>query len=221
METEPGAKIAKLQGKPLPRIYTHRHFTLFYNNDQIIEVRGWWAVSLTKVTMHHAACKVDMEPSTPWPIYAGAPLNLSYTVQWFPTSNEFKAPDLLRKCCGSVLQVSCNLIRRGKLSICKQWHAKSVVVNKLQRIRICNPVPQSKVGEHWSQFESRSPLFHTGSPFVGLQSNYGWAWFELHHEQDPSRRFGGSGSTTSTHMFPRQTSSQQRTQSFRLRLKVF
>lgn len=26
------------KGKPLPRIYTHRHFTLFYNNDQIIEV---------------------------------------------------------------------------------------------------------------------------------------------------------------------------------------
>ena len=25
------------KGKPLPRIYTHRHFTLFYNNDQIIE----------------------------------------------------------------------------------------------------------------------------------------------------------------------------------------
>ncbi|CAE7611870.1 TM9SF3 [Symbiodinium natans] len=59
-----------LKGKPLPRIYTHRHFTLFYNNDQIIEV--------------------DMEPSSPWPIYGGAPLNLSYTVQWFPTSNEFK-----------------------------------------------------------------------------------------------------------------------------------
>mmetsp|Transcript_12930 Transcript_12930/g.24417 ORF Transcript_12930/g.24417 Transcript_12930/m.24417 type:complete len:625 (+) Transcript_12930:70-1944(+) len=59
-----------LKGKPLPRIYTHRHFTLFYNSDQIIEV--------------------DMEPSAPWPIYAGAPLNFTYTVQWFPTSNEFK-----------------------------------------------------------------------------------------------------------------------------------
>lgn len=59
-----------LKGKPLPRIYTHRHFTLFYNQDQIIEV--------------------DMEPSSPWPIYGGAPLNLSYTVQWFPTGNEFK-----------------------------------------------------------------------------------------------------------------------------------
>ncbi|CAL1148391.1 unnamed protein product [Cladocopium goreaui] len=60
----------QLKGKPLPRIYTHRHFTLFYNNDQIIEV--------------------DMEPSSPWPIYAGAPLNFSYTVLWFPTNKEFK-----------------------------------------------------------------------------------------------------------------------------------
>lgn len=30
----------QLKGKPLPRIYTHRHFTLFYNDDQIIEAYG-------------------------------------------------------------------------------------------------------------------------------------------------------------------------------------
>ena len=33
-----GQTLRIAQGKPLPRIYTHRHFTLFYNNDQIIEV---------------------------------------------------------------------------------------------------------------------------------------------------------------------------------------
>eukprot|EP00438_Fugacium_kawagutii_P032918 Skav235211 [mRNA] locus=scaffold503:38901:52751:- [translate_table: standard] len=33
----------QLKGKPLPRIYTHRHFTLFYNNDQIIEVH-WFSI---------------------------------------------------------------------------------------------------------------------------------------------------------------------------------
>eukprot|EP00440_Ansanella_granifera_P003608 gb/GFBE01003912.1/.p1 GENE.gb/GFBE01003912.1/~~gb/GFBE01003912.1/.p1 ORF type:complete len:625 (+),score=126.51 gb/GFBE01003912.1/:1-1875(+) len=59
-----------LKGKPLPRVYTHRHFTIFYNGDQIIEV--------------------DMEPSNPWPVYEGAPLNFSYAVSWFPTNKEFK-----------------------------------------------------------------------------------------------------------------------------------
>jgi len=59
-----------LKGKPLPRVYTHRHFTIFYNGDQVIEV--------------------DMEPSNPWPVYEGAPLNFSYTVSWFPTTKEFK-----------------------------------------------------------------------------------------------------------------------------------
>lgn len=59
-----------LKGKPLPRLYTHRHFTLFYNGDQVIEV--------------------DMEPSNPYPVYEGAPLNLSYSVSWFQTNKEFK-----------------------------------------------------------------------------------------------------------------------------------
>lgn len=36
-------------------------------------------------------CKVDMEPSSPWPVYVGAPLNFSYTVLWFHTDKEFKA----------------------------------------------------------------------------------------------------------------------------------
>jgi len=59
-----------LKGKPLPKIYTHRHFTIFFNEDQIIEV--------------------DMEPSNPWPVYEGAPLNFTYSVMWFPTMTSFK-----------------------------------------------------------------------------------------------------------------------------------
>mmetsp|Transcript_76337 Transcript_76337/g.247202 ORF Transcript_76337/g.247202 Transcript_76337/m.247202 type:complete len:644 (+) Transcript_76337:71-2002(+) len=59
-----------LKGKPLPRIFTHRHFTLFRNGDQIIEV--------------------DMEPSSPWPVYAGAPLNFSYSLTWRTTDKPFK-----------------------------------------------------------------------------------------------------------------------------------
>jgi transmembrane 9 superfamily protein 3 len=58
-----------LKGKPLPRIFTHRHFTLFKNGDQIIEV--------------------DMEPSQPWPIYEGAPLNFSYSAVWYNTNKPF------------------------------------------------------------------------------------------------------------------------------------
>mmetsp|Transcript_51445 Transcript_51445/g.83428 ORF Transcript_51445/g.83428 Transcript_51445/m.83428 type:complete len:630 (-) Transcript_51445:49-1938(-) len=61
---------ASLKGKPLPKIYTHRHFTIFYNKDQIIEV--------------------DMEPSNPWPIYDGAPLSFSYSATWFPTTKGFE-----------------------------------------------------------------------------------------------------------------------------------
>jgi len=59
-----------LKGKPLPRLYTHRHFTFFRNGNQIIEV--------------------DMEPSNPWPIYEGAPLNFTYSSVWYPTTKEFK-----------------------------------------------------------------------------------------------------------------------------------
>jgi len=58
-----------LKGKPLPRIFTHRHFTLFKNGNQIIEV--------------------DMEPSQAWPIYDGAPLNFSYSAVWFNTDKPF------------------------------------------------------------------------------------------------------------------------------------
>lgn len=59
-----------LKGKPLPRIFTHRHFTIFRNGNQIIEV--------------------DMEPSNPWPVYEGAPLNFSYSTVWYTTEKEFK-----------------------------------------------------------------------------------------------------------------------------------
>jgi len=58
-----------LKGKPLPRIFTHRHFTLFRNGNQIIEV--------------------DMEPSQPWAIYDGAPLNFTYSANWYTTSKAF------------------------------------------------------------------------------------------------------------------------------------
>lgn len=58
-----------LKGKPLPRIFVHRHFTLFRNGNQIIEV--------------------DMEPSMPWPVYEGAPLNFTYSATWYTTNKEF------------------------------------------------------------------------------------------------------------------------------------
>mmetsp|Transcript_22061 Transcript_22061/g.50405 ORF Transcript_22061/g.50405 Transcript_22061/m.50405 type:complete len:617 (-) Transcript_22061:50-1900(-) len=60
----------ELRGKPVPRIYAHRHFTFFTNGDQIIEV--------------------DMEPSNLMPIFAGLELNLTYSVSWFQTNKEFK-----------------------------------------------------------------------------------------------------------------------------------
>jgi transmembrane 9 superfamily protein 3 len=59
-----------LKGKPLPRIFTHRHFTLFRNGDQVIEV--------------------DMEPSNAWPVYDGAPLNFTYSAIWYTTNKPFK-----------------------------------------------------------------------------------------------------------------------------------
>lgn len=59
-----------LRGKPVPRVYTHRHFTIFRNGNQVIEV--------------------DMEPSSPWPVYEGAPLNFTYSAVWYSTSHEFK-----------------------------------------------------------------------------------------------------------------------------------
>lgn len=43
-----------------------------------------------------------MEPSSPWPVYAGAPLNFSYTVLWFPTNKEFK------DCVGAVSKRICS-----------------------------------------------------------------------------------------------------------------
>jgi len=58
-----------LKGKPLPKVFTHRHFTLFRNGNQIIEV--------------------DMEPSDPWPVYDGAPLNFTYSAVWYTTSKPF------------------------------------------------------------------------------------------------------------------------------------
>jgi transmembrane 9 superfamily protein 3 len=58
-----------LKGKPLPRVFTHRHFTLFKNGDQIIEV--------------------DMEPSEPWPVYDGAQLNFTYSAVWYNTNKPF------------------------------------------------------------------------------------------------------------------------------------
>jgi len=59
----------QLKGKPLPRIFTHRRFTIFKNENQIIEV--------------------DMEPSNPWPVYKGAPLNFTYSVVWYNTNKPF------------------------------------------------------------------------------------------------------------------------------------
>jgi transmembrane 9 superfamily protein 3 len=59
-----------LKGKPLPRIFTHRHFTLFRNGNQVIEV--------------------DMEPSNPWPVYEGAPLNFTYSAVWYATNKPFE-----------------------------------------------------------------------------------------------------------------------------------
>jgi len=58
-----------LKGKPLPRVFTHRHFTLFMNGDQVIEV--------------------DMEPSNAWPVYEGAPLNFTYSAVWYQTNKPF------------------------------------------------------------------------------------------------------------------------------------
>jgi len=58
-----------LKGKPLPRVFTHRHFTLFKNGNQVIEV--------------------DMEPSNPWPVYEGAPLNFTYSAVWYTTTKPF------------------------------------------------------------------------------------------------------------------------------------
>jgi len=58
-----------LKGKPLPRVFTHRHFTLFRNGDQVIEV--------------------DMEPSNAWPVYEGAPLNFTYSAVWYDTNKPF------------------------------------------------------------------------------------------------------------------------------------
>jgi len=58
-----------LKGKPLPRIFTHRHFTLFRNGNQIIEV--------------------DMEPSQPWPIYEGCELKFTYSAVWYNTNKAF------------------------------------------------------------------------------------------------------------------------------------
>eukprot|EP00928_Gymnodinium_smaydae_P069345 TRINITY_DN5278_c0_g1_i1.p1 TRINITY_DN5278_c0_g1~~TRINITY_DN5278_c0_g1_i1.p1 ORF type:complete len:685 (+),score=145.30 TRINITY_DN5278_c0_g1_i1:169-2055(+) len=58
-----------LKGKALPKVYTHRHFNFFKNGNQIIEV--------------------DMEPSNPWPIYPGAPLNFTYSAEWHDTAKEF------------------------------------------------------------------------------------------------------------------------------------
>lgn len=69
-ETEAPPVPAHLKGKPLPKIYTHRHFTIFRNGEQVIEV--------------------DMEPSDPWPVYNGAPLNFSYSVTWYETSKKFE-----------------------------------------------------------------------------------------------------------------------------------
>jgi len=59
-----------LKGKPLPRIFTHRHFVLFRNGNQVIEV--------------------DMEPSDPWPVYPGAPLNFTYSAVWYVTNKDFE-----------------------------------------------------------------------------------------------------------------------------------
>jgi len=59
-----------LKGKPLPRIFTHRHFTFFRNGKELIEV--------------------DMEPSNPWPVYEGAPLNFTYSAIWYTTNKPFK-----------------------------------------------------------------------------------------------------------------------------------
>jgi len=58
-----------LKGRPLPRVYTHRHLTLFHNGDQLIEV--------------------DMEPSEPWPVYEGAPLTFTYSADWYSTRKPF------------------------------------------------------------------------------------------------------------------------------------
>jgi len=64
----------QLKGKPLPRIFTHRSFTFFRNGDQLIEV--------------------DMEPSQPWPVYPGAPLNFTYSAYWYNTNKPFKDRNL-------------------------------------------------------------------------------------------------------------------------------
>eukprot|EP00928_Gymnodinium_smaydae_P069346 TRINITY_DN5278_c0_g2_i1.p1 TRINITY_DN5278_c0_g2~~TRINITY_DN5278_c0_g2_i1.p1 ORF type:complete len:666 (+),score=127.45 TRINITY_DN5278_c0_g2_i1:137-2134(+) len=58
-----------LKGKPLPKVFTHRHFTIFRNGNQVIEI--------------------DMEPSSPWPVYSGAPLNFTYSAAWYTTQKPF------------------------------------------------------------------------------------------------------------------------------------
>mmetsp|Transcript_68246 Transcript_68246/g.192402 ORF Transcript_68246/g.192402 Transcript_68246/m.192402 type:complete len:632 (-) Transcript_68246:116-2011(-) len=58
-----------LKGKPIPRVWTHRHFVLFKNGDQVIEV--------------------DMDPSRPFPVYEGAKLEFSYSVHWEDTTKPF------------------------------------------------------------------------------------------------------------------------------------
>jgi len=60
---------ASLKGKPLPRIFTHRHFSLFRNGNQVIEV--------------------DMEPSNPWPVYEGATIEFTFSATWYTTSKSF------------------------------------------------------------------------------------------------------------------------------------
>jgi len=66
---EPANLPKELRGKPLPRLFTHRHFSFFQNGDQIIEV--------------------DLEPSNPWPVYPGAVLNLTYSAVWYTTDKAF------------------------------------------------------------------------------------------------------------------------------------
>jgi len=58
------------RGKPLPRVFTHRHFVFFSNGNQVIEI--------------------DMNPSNSWPVYPGAPLNFTYSVAWYTTTKPFK-----------------------------------------------------------------------------------------------------------------------------------
>ena len=36
--------------------------------------------------------EVDMEPSNPWPVYEGAPLNFTYSAVWYATNKPFEEP---------------------------------------------------------------------------------------------------------------------------------